>query len=228
MIVASILLAFGIQTWWEDRTEQDREQRLLTDLFAEFEQNAELLRRARNEYEGRYMDAAGILDMIDRDPAAVDETTLRQLVQGFASAQTFHLESGAHDALLASGEVDLIHDEILRARLAAWPSYVEEWAEEERAVFSFAQETAVPYLSRAAALRKIQPPFRPFLDGQSPPSLPAPSGDDPSLRPLLGDVEFENIVYRSAQGMWYAMRDGETLLKELIAILELIQANQEQ
>ena len=225
MIVASILLAFGIQTWWENRTEADREQRLLTALLAEFGQNADLLARAGSDYRARYLDAAGVLDAIDRSSAEVDDADLRQLVQGLASAQTFHLESGAHDALLASGELDVIRDEVLRARLAAWPSFVEEWAEEERAVFSFAQETLVPYLSQKASLRRIRPPFRPFPDGESPPQLEAPSGNDPSLRPLLGEVEFENLVYRNAQGLWYAIRDGETLLTQLTAVLELIQTN---
>lgn len=225
MIVASILLAFGIQTWWENQTEADREQRLLTSLLGEFEQNADLLEGATAEYRARYMDAEGILEAIDRTPAEVDDADLRLLVQGLASPQTFHLESGAYDALLASGELDVIHDETLRARLAAWPSYVEEWAEEERWVFAFAQETVVPYLSQRASLRKITPPFRPFPDGEAPTPLPVPSGDDLSLKPLLGEIEFENLVYLSAMGTWYALRDGETLLTQLNAILELIQTN---
>lgn len=225
MIVASILLAFGIQTWWENRTEENREQRLLTDLLAEFEQNAELLRGATAAYEQHYMDAGDLLDVIDRNPAEVEDADLRQLVQGVGTASTFHLESGVHDALLASGELADIRDEILRARLAAWPSYVEEWAEEERAVFSFVQEEWVPYLSRMASLREIGLPFAAFPDGEAPTPLPSPSGNAPSLKPLLVEVEFENLVYRSAQGMWYAKRDGETLLTQLIAILELIQTN---
>ncbi len=225
MIVASILLAFGIQTWWENRTEEDREQRLLTDLLAEFEQNAELLRGATAAYEKSYMDAGDLLDAIDRNPAEVDDADLRRLVQGVASFSTFLLESGVHDALLASGELDVIRDEILRARLAAWPSYVEEWAEEERAVFSFAQEAMVPYLSLMASLREIGLPFAAFPDGEAPTPLPSPSGNHPSLKPLLGEVEFENLVYRSAWGIWYAVRDGETLLTRLTTILELIQTN---
>jgi hypothetical protein len=225
MIVASILLAFGIQTWWETQTEADREQRLLTALSAEFEQNAELLTRAGSAYRARYLAASRILDAIDGGSLEVDDVELRAWVQGLVSAQTFHLESGAHDALLASGELNVISDEALRARLAAWPSYVEEWAEEERAVFSFAQETLVPYLSQQAALREIQPPFRPFPDGQSPPQLRAPSGNGPSLGPLLREIEFENLVYRGAQGLWYAIRDGETLREHLAAVLESIQTN---
>ena len=48
-IVGSILLAFAIDAWWEDRNDVELERRLLTVLLAEFEQNRELLREARTQ-----------------------------------------------------------------------------------------------------------------------------------------------------------------------------------
>ena len=41
-IVVSILLAFSIQAWWDDRNEVKLEQRILKVLLVEFEQNGEL------------------------------------------------------------------------------------------------------------------------------------------------------------------------------------------
>jgi hypothetical protein len=52
-IVASILLAFAIDAWWDDRNEAQLERRMLSALLVEFEQNAELLREARTEYVRR-------------------------------------------------------------------------------------------------------------------------------------------------------------------------------
>lgn len=69
------------------------------------------------------------------------------LDHGSLTNKTFNLESGAYDGLHASGGLNVIHDEELRNRLAAWPRYDAEWSEEEDAVFSSAHETLVPQLS---------------------------------------------------------------------------------
>ena len=66
MIVGSILLAFGIDASWASRNAAAREQLILSALLAEFEQNDELLRQAREEYERSYGGAVAILDLLER------------------------------------------------------------------------------------------------------------------------------------------------------------------
>ncbi len=224
-IVISILLAFSIQAWWDGRNELNLERRLLTALLVEFEQNGELLRQAREDYEQRYTDAMRILELMDGDTAEIDVAEFEQLVSSLLWKRTFHLESGAHDGLLASGELSLIRDEALRNRLAAWPSYVAEWSEEQDMVFSFVGEVIVPHLSGRVRLRNVRGAFPAFPDGTSPPQIPAGSSEASSLVPRSTSVEFDNLVYQRAQGAWHAMRDGETLRAQLAAILELIRQN---
>ncbi len=224
-IVISILLAFSIQAWWDDRNEADLERRLLTALLVEFEQNGELLRQAREDYEQRYTDAIRILELMDGDPAEIDEPEFNRLVGSLLWRRTFHLESGAHDGLLASGELSLIRDGALRNRLSAWPSYVAEWSEEQDMVFSFVNEVIVPQLSGRVHLRNLRGAFPAFPDGTAPPPIPVGSGNATSLVPLANSVEFDNVVYRRAQGAWHAMRDGETLRVQLAAIVALLRQN---
>ena len=71
-IVVSILLAFGIQAWWEGRQEINREQRMLGALVAEFEENAEVLEEAQQVYRRYYSEALRLLELIGRDPPAID------------------------------------------------------------------------------------------------------------------------------------------------------------
>ena len=228
-IVGSILLAFGIEAWWADRSAVDREQRLLVALSAEFEQNDELLQEARAAYERTYMDAVRILELVEGGAAEIDEAEFERLLRGLLWNRTFHLESGAHDALLASGDLDLIRDEELRNRLAAWPSYVAEWSEEERAVHSFVKDVLVPHVSGYTRLRSVARPFPPFPDGEAPSfRIPSGSSESASLSVLATSVEFDNLVYRRALGTWHAMRDGETLRAQLSRILSLIRRNVDQ
>jgi hypothetical protein len=224
-IVVSILLAFGIEAWWQDRNEAILEQRLLTALLVEFEQNGALLRQSREVYEQYYTDAIRVLDLIAEDPATIDAAELEGLFGSLLASQTFHLESGTLNGLLASGEMSLIRDETLRNRLAAWPSYAGEWSEEEEAVFNLVGESLIPYLSERMLLRSINRTFPPFSDGQAPRSAPPGSNETASMASVVASTEFDNLVYRKANGTWHAMRDGETLRAQLSEIIELIRRN---
>ncbi len=224
-IVGSILLAFSIDAWWEDRNEINLEQRLLAVLKVEFEQNEKLLRQAVDFYKQRYLEAVEILKYFEKDPTEMDEAEFEQLISGLLSKRSFHLESGAHDSLVVSGELNLIRDDKLRNRLAAWPSYVSEWSEEEAVVFSFPEKSVHPYLSDRIRLRNISPELASFPDGESFPPVPTGSDDAISLSFLTTSVEFDNLVYQRTRFLWYAARDGETLLAQLSLTLELIRQN---
>ena len=201
VIIASILLAFGIDAWWEGRDEARREQRHLAALFAEFEQNAALLQEAREYYEARYMDALRLLEAVDGSVLEADDPKLESALGGLLASRSFHLESGAHDALLNSGELDLIRDERLRNRLAAWPSYVVEWAEEQEAVFTYVGETIAPFLRSTVRIRAMRGAFPDFPDGDAPPPIPLGKRIQGPMMQLTGPVAFDNLVYQRSQGL---------------------------
>ncbi len=224
-IVGSILLAFAIEAWWQDRNELAIEQRSLSALLAEFEENDELLREARDGYERTYTAAIQLLAYFDQGTDDMDLSEFDQLVGRLISTQSTHLESGAYDALIASGELNLVRDESLRSRLAAWPSYVAEWSEEEESVFSFVREELAPYLSGSVRRRNFSNPLPAFPDGESLPPVPVGSNEVRLLRSLSASVEFDNLLYDAAESNWYAMRDGETLRAQLTIILDLIRQN---
>jgi len=227
-IVGSILLAFAIDAWWEGRGELELEQRLLAALLVEFEKNGELLRQARTHYEQQYNKSLEILEYLQEGQSSFGDEELNELFRGLFIARTFHLESGAHDGLLGSGELSLIRDEELRNRLAAWPSLVREWSEEQDADFSYVHTEVRPFLSDSVRIRNIVGSFAPFPDGESPPPVPTSETDAASIINISTSVEFDNLVYQRAQGLWYAMRDGETLLAQATAVAELIRQNLEK
>lgn len=224
VIVGSILLAFGIDAWWDGHTDAGREQRLLAALLTEFEANEELLGRARAEYETSYMAAARTLEAIDEGLDGIDEDELHALLGALLTNQTFHLESGVLEGLLAAGHLDLIRDQALRHRLAAWPSYVREWVEEEEMTFEFVENSIVPFVGDRTPLREVHPPFAAFPDGEAPEAIPTGRARS-SLRTAFASREFENLVYRRAQSLWYAMRDGETLRARISDVTALIREN---
>ena len=224
VIVTSILMAFGIQAWWDDHTERSHEGRVLAALLMEFQENDELLGSALGWYEQQYMEAVQILELIEsRGDEGLAEEELRSILSSVTQKRSFHLESGAHEALLAAGDLDLIRDEALRSRLASWPSFVAEWSEEEVAAFSFVDDHVVPYLAGRVRLRNVSADFPSF--SAAPRSKPARSNDFTVPADIIRDATFDNLVYRRSQGLWHAMRDGQELRSQAETILDLIRGN---
>lgn len=223
LIVASILLAFGIDAWWDDRRDAEAEQRHLAALALEFRQNGELLQHAHARYEQQYFEAHRIIEILDSAENHTDE--LQMLLASFVSRRTHHLETGAYDGLMASGGLSLIRDESLRNQLAAWPSYVSEWSEEEDADFAYVGEEVVPFLIDKIRLRGIVEDLAPFGHSESPPQIPPGASEPISVDAIRDSLEFDNLVSQRAAILWHAMRDGDELRVRLAEIVSLIDAN---
>jgi hypothetical protein len=120
VIVASILLAFGIQAWWDNRNEREEERRLLTALLKEARGNDEWLSSMRPYYEAKLGAARAIQEAAAQVPIAIAADSLDALIGTLTGTFTPPLERGALDAVLAGGRLDLISDAELRARVAGW------------------------------------------------------------------------------------------------------------
>jgi len=123
-IIASILLAFAIDAWWDGRVEHSRslaQLRTITTEFVEVElelQNLEArllgLRRAVSE----------LLSHIGLDSQLQKMESLYALVDLSFRAGKIELPTGSLQALLASGELASVPNDDLKALLAAWPAQV--------------------------------------------------------------------------------------------------------
>lgn len=137
VIVASILLAFGIDAWWADVQERKEEEVVLRALETEFRENlAEL--RAVHDVQARYAQELGeLVSLVVSQPEGsslqVEDSELRPLI----SFRTADPATGTLSTLLASGRIDLIQSEELQQALAGWPAVVEDVAEDERLVRDF-------------------------------------------------------------------------------------------
>ena len=69
-----------------------------------------VLQQALGVYEQHYAEAVRLLELMDREPSEIDEKEFDRLIRALLTSQTFHLESGALDGLLASGDIDVIRD----------------------------------------------------------------------------------------------------------------------
>jgi len=130
-IVASILLAFAIDAWWDERKERADERDVLLGLKVEFEANQLEARAVIDHHEDS---VRRIRDFKSMPPASMetmrpDERAL--LVASFASPRTFDPQRGSVRALIGAAKLGILQDPGLRDALMTFMTIVED-ADEDR------------------------------------------------------------------------------------------------
>lgn len=193
VIVVSILLAFSLDAWWEERQRDAEAEDLVRALQVEFEDAESELERVRLRHDQVVTAADEVLLQLRREEeasAAVPASTLASLLL----TPTTDPPRGTLDALLASGDLGLIRDEQLRGRLADWPAALSDYQEEEQAARSFVLEELVPALGRHIDLRLT---FDERLGGTIQRGSAAPTPDAPvdsGLVTLPRGLELTNLI----------------------------------
>lgn len=220
-IVVSILLAFAIDAWWDERRDRLEEQRVVQQLTEEFEAVESQLDRyvAMDERTLRNVSRIDSLmqaALADGRPAVVArDSTLRWLVtQG-----TFAPTLPTLDGLRTSGRLTLIQDEELVAALSAWPAALEDAVEHQRDSEQIIFDT-YPMLAEAANLGPVTDQIlRDF--GRLDPGPPFEAHSEVAVTPkLAGAVSFRRLI------MHVAVMEMEDLQPHVAGILELLEEAQ--
>ena len=150
-IVGSILLAFGIQAWWDERLERIDEAEQLIRLHAEFTENIErIVVRADgyakiveiNKYAFELIEAAR-----DRGEDSVDLPV--RTLNGMFNAPTFEADTPILDGLIRSGRLEIIEDQSLLRPIASWERRLSDYT----AFAERARRTVDNHLVPALAVR---------------------------------------------------------------------------
>ena len=145
LVVVSILIAFGLDAFWEESKERGDLHDDLANISLELEEN-----RGRVEYHldmaERMVDAFDVLlDAIDsdRDAATVADTTfwLTEITPSLDASL------GAIDALVASGRMAVIENPELSRRLAGLRDRVEDAVEEQVQAYQLQFTVVIPRLN---------------------------------------------------------------------------------
>lgn len=213
VIVASILLAFGIEAWWQGREEQEEARDALDilqrDLTAATEQLEELVQFAQagsNASLRAYVALGADLETVDRDSVSAD--LIRSL-----SRRTMRLPRAGYTDLLSTGTLGLIDDRELR------DAVVQFYEQAERAETIFEKNSAQyidGYLSRllvAGGLIAV----RPIGVG-----VPAQILRDEIIQERLGDYE------HPSDPLWNLTHDAREWDQLRSALLSMSRATQMQ
>ena len=144
-IVASILLAFAIDAWWEERSLRIEEQQVLRGLREEFLNVRSVLTEHRNV---NTQDLQSLQDFL----SVAADTTVAELgpivdavVLILLRPMTSDLGSGTLAALLSSGRIEILTNRSLRSKLASWEGVIGEVWDDQALNVKSVYEIYIPY-----------------------------------------------------------------------------------
>ena len=131
VIVASILLAFGIDAWWDGRQEREELRAMLGAVATDMRANIVDLDSAVVLHSDVRDAAAELFTLVASDPASVDPPRFDTLLIGTLDYWTYDPRTGAIDAVLTSGRLGRVSNEALRSTLTSWPETLRDFREDE-------------------------------------------------------------------------------------------------
>jgi hypothetical protein len=207
VIVGSILLAFGIQAWWDGLQEREEEREILIGLEAEFVDLQERLQR----WTGYNRWGARMLDQVLSDSAS--ELQGAALDSAFIAATVVNVldQGGALEALLSSGRLELIRDWEIRARLAKWPDWLEDIHTNDLSARDFAMREIAPFLAAHG-----------WPEFHCPANCRPPGPLSVAERTLLNAPQLRALLITRRRWMRGSAVDHEAADAEATALLEMI------
>lgn len=124
VIVTSILAAFGLEAWWNQRVEDVQTRARLEVLHEEFVASRAQLDRESEHLESARRALVGLLNHISPTAPLVSLDSLTVLMDLSFRHATVEVQTGSLQALLASGQLAAIDHVELTGLLAAWPAAV--------------------------------------------------------------------------------------------------------
>jgi hypothetical protein len=145
-IVASILLAFAIDAWWNGVQERAEEREILSSLRAEFEANQKVLARTARIHRLILGAMQDIVSASEMDISVHDES-LDSLFGQAGGTPHYNPATGALAATISSGRIGLVRNIELRNRLAGWNAVVSDLIRDEQTRRDFVVHELRPALA---------------------------------------------------------------------------------
>jgi hypothetical protein len=130
ILVAGILIAFGLDAWWDNSLERSEVEAELAGVLAELSLNEDLVEQYLRWHD-RSRAATDELLRLLREEGSGSVAVPDSIVWGVGFTPTFDPRKGAMDALLSSGRLALIGDPELRSAIAGFGGQLSDARDEE-------------------------------------------------------------------------------------------------
>ena len=157
VIVASILLAFGIEAWWEGRQEREREREYVGALRQDFDQNLRLIDEAIADQESGVEMIVLLREQLSGSSPSVQRDSLNHHFALAFGVTTHQAVPTTYDELVSTGELGLLTNADLRTALGSWSTQLQYTRRIEADALAFRDGVAWFYLVDHTAVGEYAP-----------------------------------------------------------------------
>jgi len=212
LIVISILLAFAIQTWWEQVAESQQERQSLIGLKEEFETNVASLRSSIDDYSENRKEALKVLDLTNPSSRGdKNNETLLLLSQLIATTETFEPVEGTLSYLVSSEGLGMLSNGELRLHLIQWPRAVSKINDRQTRIREIMRQYFLPYIWTKIPVKVLDDIASSGLTNQT-------SSNSIDVSEMFSELEFQNIVNE----LLYSYTAEIEVLNDALALAETI------
>ena len=220
-IIGSILLAFAIDAWWEDRKEARYEQIALAGLQEEYKLHHTDISAQIGFHELLMFGIAQLMQACQAGSYLSETVPIDDAIYASLVPVTTDLGSSVRDSLISAGQIEIISDITLRNALSDWDRVVDEVVDGQLYSSDLVRDHLLPHYMRLG----ISLAHGERDKNGSPWPLPtqATPTDSPQVRNLFSDEAYcVTLEHRYGQ-MSHTLDEYGLLLESIEAILRLIE-----
>jgi hypothetical protein len=130
-IVISIILAFSIDAWWDERQERQDEIEILDRLQSELSVNIERIDWVTENRRRKIAYAVELFDLIEEAQAQANATVTvpTMMLMHLADSSTFEADIPVLQGIIRSARLEIIENEEILAAIARWESGLRNYTE---------------------------------------------------------------------------------------------------
>lgn len=220
-IVISILLAFSIQAWWENRTERINELEVLTALQVELKQNIGVMADELRFRRAMIEPMTELLDLMGKDELP-SQSELDGLFGHLVWWSTTNPSTGVFLSLVQGGQLSQVEQTNLRAQISSIATMYQELALAEQQSYQTFKELLMPYLIGRVDIVRASNAQRSNPRG-GPPVYPIfPGGRTSDYESVLADLTFQGILVNMLWDQYDAIRSLERTTESLESLIQAI------
>ena len=202
-IVASILLAFSIDAWWDEWRDSQRESEILVALKNDFQQNRDILQDTLAFNVDSLETVRNFSDQIAASqviPADFDLLYARSVQLRF-----FQPVSATYESLISGGDFALIRNDASRAALVKWGTAIEWNNRAEGYLTKQFLDEIYPFATRTSSISRM-------FAGANVVDAPVTMAFEHDRALLMGNREFHNLLATRALFLKYLVASNRDLL----------------
>jgi hypothetical protein len=146
VIVGSILLAFALDAWWDNRNREDELRAQLEVVASEMESTSRALQSVLNVHDWNAHLAEHLTSELSRVAQGAEVVVSDTLVGPLFPQATADVTTGSLDAFVAAGGLELIENPDIRQHLLAWPARIQDLQDDEIYLRNFAAAELASHL----------------------------------------------------------------------------------